>query len=111
MTTLNNVIYKGKDNEVFVSFSFDGDFAALGLSNFDEVTLSLGGEDYSTLTTPAQLFLKDNFTLALKIGDTTSLDVGQYPPSITGVSTTYNDGYVLNCASSSKIASIVIKSC
>ena len=109
--SLNNIIYKGRDNEVFIAFTFDGDFAATGLANFDEVTLDIGGETYSTVTTPSQLFLKDNFTLALKIGDITTLTVGNYSPEIIGISTTYNDGFILNCATSSKISSITVKDC
>lgn len=109
--SLNNVIYKPRDNEVFIAFSFGGDFSVGGLSNFSEITLTLGVESYSTISTPNQLFLKDDFTLALKIGDITTLDVGQYSPDIIGISPTYDDGYVLNCATSSKIGRIIIKDC
>ena len=111
MAILNNIIYKGRDNEVIIGFTFDGDFAALGLANFTEITLNLGGEGYSTLSTPVQLFLKDNFTLVFQLGDITSLEVGQYAPDIIGISATYDDGYILNCSTYSKISRIVVKDC
>lgn len=108
---LNNIIYKGRDNEVFIAFTFDGDFAALGLANFTEITLSLGGEEYSTIATPEELLLKDNFTLTLKIGGITNLSTGSYPVEVIGINATYSDGFVLNCAASSKIERVIVKDC
>lgn len=112
MADLNNIIYKGRDNEVEILFSFTGDFAISGLSAFDYIELDLGEETYATNLTPEQLYIKDDFTLVLKIGDATALDEGKYAPSISGyLNPTYNDGYVLNCSSSSKIERIQIKEC
>ena len=105
---LNNIIYKGHDNEVFIAFSFDGDFAVGGLTNFTEVKLIIGGEEYSTVSTPAQLSLEDDNTLNLSIGDITALDTGKYMPSIIGISATYDYGYVLNCSSSSQLDDYII---
>lgn len=109
---MNNVIYLGRDNEVEIVFTFSGDFSTSGLSTFDYVELMLGGEGYSTNTTPDQLYIKDDFTLVIKIGDITSLQTGNYAPSITGyLNPDYNDGYVLNCSTTSKIERIKIKDC
>lgn len=95
---MQNVIYKGFDNPVVFTFSFSGEFATNGLSNFTEITLDIGGENYSISGTPANLFLNGDNELRLKIGDTTALDVGSYRPEIVGFSATYDDGYLLNGA-------------
>jgi len=107
---MQNEIYKGFDNPVVFTFAFTGEFAANGLSNFTDITLDIGGESYSTVTTPNQLFLNGNNELRLKIGDTTALIAGSYKPEIVGFSATYNDGYLLNGALNKKLsANIKIK--
>jgi hypothetical protein len=90
-----NVIVKGKDNPVVINFTFTGDFAASGLNAFTSVTLAIGGESYNTVSDPDNLSIESATELRLKIGDTTSLDVGNYLPQITGFSATYDDGFLL----------------
>ena len=109
--SLNNIIYLGRDNEVFISFTFGGDFSTGGLTNFTDISLSIGVEVYTLLTTPTQLFLKDDFTLALKIGDITALTAGSYGIDVIGFSAVYGDGFVLNCASHSAIERVIVKDC
>lgn len=103
-----NVIVKGKDNPVVISFTFTGDFAASGLNTFAEVTLSIGGESYSTVSDPAQLVITDDNTLELRIGDSTTLADGRYLPEITGISATYNDGYLLSGACKPIVGAITV---
>lgn len=91
-----DTIIKGLDNPVVMNFSFTGDFASTGLSAFNEIKLVIGTEEYSTVTTPDELFLNGNFELRLKIGDSTALDAGGYLPEITGFSPDYDDGYLLS---------------
>jgi len=95
---MQNEIYKGFDNSVVMTFSFSGEFAVDGLSNFTNITLNIGDEFYSTNLTPDQLFINGNSELRLKIGDTTTLESGSYRPEIVGFSATYDDGYLLNGA-------------
>ena len=91
-----NKIVKGSDNPVVMSWSFSGDFAANGLASFSEITVDIGSESYSTISTPSQLFLNGNNELRLRIGDSTSLAEGQYTLEVIGFSATYNDGYLLS---------------
>ena len=37
-----NIIVKGSDNPVIMSWSFSGDFAANGLASFSEITVDIG---------------------------------------------------------------------
>ena len=110
MSNLNK-IYLGNDNPVVFQFELGGDFALLGLNTFtDGVTLTIGNEEYSTETTPVQLFIVDNTDLKLNIGDSTSLVEGNYPVTIKGFSVNYDDGYVLNDRNASKIIDVEVRS-
>lgn len=91
-----DTVIKGKDNPVIFNFSMTGDFAANQLNTFDSITLDIGGESYSTASTPDQLFIVSGNQLRLRIGDTTTLDPGGYVPEINGFSADYNDGYLLH---------------
>ena len=91
-----NLVIKGDDNPVVMTFTFTGEFLANGLSEFTEITVDIGGELYSTVNDAANLFLNGNLELRLKIGDTTTLTVGSYLPEIHGISATYDDGYLLS---------------
>jgi len=91
-----NVIVKGKDNPVVISWTFTGDFAASGLNTFTRIELIIGGETYSTDLTPDNLSIESDAELRLKIGDTTALADGNYLPQIVGYSATYDDGYLLS---------------
>lgn len=102
---MQNEIYLTFDNPVVFEFTFTGEFATNGLSNFTNITLDIGGESYSTTGTPSQLFLNGNNELRLKIGDTTALTAGSYRPEIVGFSATYDDGYLLNGALNKKLSS------
>lgn len=95
---MQNVIVKGNDNPVVMTFSFAGDFAASGLNTFISVDLVIGGETYSTDGTPTNLSIESDTELRLKIGDTTTLDAGNYLPEIIGYSATYDDGYLISGA-------------
>ena len=109
---MQNEIYLGLDNPVVMTFSFSGEFAAGGLSNFTNIQLTIGGEVYTTTGTPAQLFLNGNNELRLKIGDTTALTVGTYQPEIIGFSATYDDGYLLHGACKKVLTTkIKVKEC
>ena len=78
-----DVIIKGADNLVVFVFSFD-------ISGYTEITLSLGGESYSTVDNPLALYVDGTTDLVLDIGDTTILDDGYYLPEINA------DGTLLN---------------
>lgn len=92
-----NKIVKGKDNPVIINFTFGGDFEQDGLNTFTEIVLTIGGETYSTNTTPNNLVIVNNSQLKLIIGDVTSLNAGYYIPEIVGFNTTnYDDGYLLS---------------
>lgn len=93
---MQNVIVKGNDNPVVMTFSFTGDFLASGLNTFTSITLTIGGEEYSTNLTPDNLSVESDTELRLKIGDTTALADGRYLPEIVGFSATYDDGYLLS---------------
>lgn len=93
---MQNVIVRGLDNPVVMTFSFTGDFAASGLNTFTSIELVMGGETYTTDGTPDNLSIESDTELRLKIGDTTALAAGNYLPTITGFSITYNDGFMLS---------------
>ena len=86
----------GKDNPVILVGNFNGDFAAEQFDTFSRITLSIGGENYSTDTTPQQLFVFNKNQLRLVIGDTTSLEPGRYDFELVGFSPTYDDGYLIH---------------
>lgn len=93
-----NVVLKGTDNTLEIKFSFTGDFEELGLSTFSEITFSIGDENYSTLTDPTKLYIKDTGEgqfLILEIGMHTQLKEGHYLPEIKGYSNVYDDGFLL----------------
>ena len=94
---MQNRIFIGRDNPASLKFTFDGDFGDGGLSNFDVITVELGGESYSSVDDPDAIYLTDDLTLVISIGDVTSLDAGFYSVKVIGYSSTYDDGYVLTC--------------
>ena len=104
-----NVIYLGKDNPVIVEFSFTGDFATDGLSNFTDIQVTIGDETYTLLINPSNIVVNSNTELRILIGDTTSLGEGAYSIKIVGVSATYDDGYVL--AGCGSIDRVIVKDC
>lgn len=106
---MQNVIIKGRDNPVVMTFAFVGEFAADGLSNFTDITVQVGGETYSTITDPNQLFTASNTELRLKIGDTTTLADGTYMPEVIGFSATYDDGYLLSGEKKRKLEKITVR--
>lgn len=104
-----NTVIKGRDNPVIFEFKMTGDFAANQLNTFDSITLDIGGESYSTATTPANLEIVNDNELRLKIGDTTALDPGGYIPEIVGISADYNDGYLLNGLKRKILDPVIVK--
>ena len=90
-----NIITKGSTNPVIILFGFRDEFAINGLANFDEITLEMGGELYSTVNDPDKLFVRGKNELRLMIGGTTTLKRGEYIPTIKGYSSTYN-GYEIS---------------
>lgn len=84
------------DNRVKMVFTWGGDFATGGLTNFIRIELTIGTETYSTTATPNELFLEGNNTLVLDIGDSTALLDGSYVPKIVGYSALYDDGFLLS---------------
>lgn len=95
MNVSKNVIIKNRDNEVVFEFKFSGEYESSGLEEFSEITLSIGDETYSTVDHPDYLFTNGPRELRLKIGVITTLEVGQYKPTITGFNASYDDGYIL----------------
>ena len=92
---MQNVIIKGKDNPVVLNFSFTGDFASGGLSNFDDIEVYIGSESYTLVLDPQNVVVEADSQLRILIGDTTSLDAGFYEIKVVGINGVYNDGYVL----------------
>lgn len=90
---MQNVIVKGRDNPVIMTFTFTGDFEAQGLNNFSSITVDVGSETYSTANS---VTIVDKHTLSLNIGSVTALADGNYNPEIVGFSATYPNGYLLN---------------
>ena len=101
-----SVIYKGFDNPVIFTFSFGGDFAALGLNNFTRVDVTIGNETYSTLT--GAVVISSATELKLLAGDSTALNQGSYYPTIVGYNATYDDGYVLTKKGSAGLLPITV---
>lgn len=105
----SNVIYKGFDNPIIFTFSFSGDFAALGLNNFTRIDVTIGSETYST--TGQYLAITDANTLTLSISDVTNLADGSYGVEIIGFNSTYDDGFVLACKKARTLTNVRVISC
>lgn len=91
-----NVIIKGRDNPVIISFKFnEGDFTELGLNTFSEIKVTLRDITYSTLTDPDKVIVENNTDLKLILGADSSLVEGSYLPTILGFSNVYTQGYEL----------------
>ena len=105
---MKNTIIKGFDNEVVFVFEFTGAFAAGGLSNFNEIKVFIGSEEYSNVADPLNLEVTSNTELALRIGDTTALTEGFYYPKIVGYNVMYDDGFVLTSENYNQINPIRI---
>lgn len=103
-----SIVIKGRDNPAIFEFSFTGDFASLQLNTFSRVVVNIGTESYSTDLTPSNLFIVGDTELRLKIGDTTTLDVGSYTPEIIGYSAAYDDGYLLSGAKKRLFSNITV---
>ncbi len=97
---LLNTVTLGLDNPVVFKFELRGEFKAKQLNGFDYLKLEIGGEEYSTVDTPQQLFVpaEQPDHLYLKIGAVTALTVGEYRPTIRGYNARYPNGYELNGA-------------
>jgi hypothetical protein len=101
---MQNVVYLGKDNPVIIDFTFTGDFAVDGLSNFTDIQVDIGGEQYTLILNPTNVIVSTDTQLRVLIGVDTALSVGAYSIKITGISATYDDGYVLtDCGALSRI--------
>ena len=107
---MRNIVYLGHDNEIVLRFSFAGDFAENGLGNFDEIRMTVGGEVYSTLTNPANLFTDGNDLIAT-IGDTTALSAGYHHFKVVGFSGVYDDGFILTASECTGIARVQVANC
>lgn len=106
---MNNKLFPPKDNKVIIEFTFTGEFSENGLNNFTEIVFSLGGESYSTLENPSRLYLENNTTLVLDIGEVTGLNSGVYFPEIIGYNTSnYNDGYTITSECNNRLGSPII---
>ena len=91
-----NVIIRGRDNPVVISFSFnEGDFTDQGLNTFSEITVTLRDTTYSTLNDPDKVIIENNTDLKLILGTDSSLEKGSYLPIILGYSNVYTQGYEL----------------
>lgn len=108
---MQNRIFIGRDNPAILVFSFTGDFADGGLSNFDDIQVAIDSETYSTVTDPTKVFTTDDNTLRIAIGDSTSLAAGYYHVDVVGFSSTYNDGYVLACGGYNGLARLQVIDC
>lgn len=100
---MQNFFIKGRDNPVVINFNFADGFS---LAMFDRVVFQIGNEEYATDTHPQKVVV-DRESLILSIGDITQLDIGRYPPIITGYSSTYDDGYVLTGRSNPVLSSSI----
>jgi len=101
---MQNVIYLGKDNPVIIDFSFTGEFADNGLSNFTDIQVEIGSESYSLSGNPSNVVVSSATELRILIGDTTSLTPAAYPIKVIGINAIYDDGYVLvGCGSISRV--------
>lgn len=109
---LQNVIMKGRDNPVEISFSFsEGDFKELGLNTFSEVTVTLGSKTYSTTDNPSQVYVSNNSDLVINVGSDTSLEIGTYLPEIVGFSNVYPNGYELTGRCKPILGYLEVKEC
>lgn len=104
-----NKIIKGRDNPVVLNFIFYDSFAADGLNNFNKIVVEVGGESYNTEDNPDKVIVNGEFQLALLIGDVTNLESGNYDLTVTGYSSTYDNGYELTGADNKKLSSVVVK--
>lgn len=104
-----NKIVKGRDNPVIINFDFTGSFASGGLNNFTKIVVGIGGESYNTEDNPDKVIVNGKFQLALMIGDVTNLESGNYDLTVTGYSSTYDNGYELTGADNKKLSSVVVK--
>lgn len=96
MATLQNTVIKGTDTPVVISFEWEGEFLADGLSNFTDIQVEIGDEEYTLLLNPSEVVVASNSELRILLGLATSLAAGSYRLIITGISLTYDDGYVLS---------------
>ena len=102
-----NIVVRGKDNPVAIKFYFRGEFAELGLNNFSRIVVNIDSETYdSDLTNKVAIIAADE--LRLRIGYVTSLAAGEYQATITGYSTTYNDGYELTSPNNPLLGEIIV---
>ena len=106
---MQNVVYLGRDNPIIVNFTFTGDFANDGLSNFTDIQVTIGDETYTLLVNPANVIVSSDTQLRILIGDTTSLSPGGYQIKIIGISAIYDDGYVLTGCGS--LGRVIVKDC
>jgi hypothetical protein len=72
-----DTVIKGYKNTVIFTFDF-------AISSYIDVSLTLGNEVYSTLTTPLNLYIKDNNNLVLDIGTDTAILESEVIPLIVG---------------------------
>lgn len=107
---MQNRLFIGRDNPIVLEFNFTGDFASGGLSNFDNITVNIGGEEYSTNNDPDKIIV-DGDALRIAIGDVTQLTPGFYQLELIGYSSTYDDGYVLACGGYQGLDRLQIVSC
>jgi hypothetical protein len=99
-----NTVILTKNNPVVIDFAFPlstnpkvtNNFAETGLDNFTELTIDIGNESYSTLSTASNLFKNGGFQLRLSIGAVTNLVEGNYSIEVNGFSAAYPDGYLLS---------------
>lgn len=90
-----NVIKRVRDNEVVFIFSFTPESKPVGLSDFDDIEITIGSETYSLVSNPTNVIV-DGERLLLRVGDVTALTAGRYNVTIRGYdSGIYDDGYVL----------------
>ena len=114
---ISDTVIKGKDNPVIMNFAFPSstigtepanEFETLGLDSFDEITVDIQNESYSTINTPENLFLNGNYQLRLKIGSITNLSLGTYNPEVIGISAEYPNGYLLSGAQTTALGPIFV---
>lgn len=92
---MQNVIIKGRDNPITISFSFDkGDFSELGLNTFSDIQVTLGDRTYTVQNHPDLVVISNSNDLKLNLGGE-DLQVGSYLPIILGFSNVYTQGYEL----------------
>jgi len=92
---MQNVIIKGRDNPVTISFSFnEGDFSELGLNTFSDIQVTLGDNTYTVQNNPDVVTISNANELKLNLGRE-DLKTGSYLPIILGFSNVYVQGYEL----------------